>query len=664
MPSSVTFSPPKPKFRQLRVFAFDPSLNLELEAATINQLTLNIPWEDLNPGPVGEYLEVVDVDPPSNMFYSPLDLDNKYLLVQDGLSPSEGTPQFHQQMVYAVASRTIANFERALSRPVLWSPREVDGQNVYVPRLRLYPHALREANAYYSPLKKAILFGYFPAPVDKDSKILPGGIVFTCLSHDIISHEVTHALLDGIHPNFNTPSNADVLALHEAFADIVALFQHFSYPLVLHHQIARTRGNLSSDNLLAELAQQFGQALGNRRALRSAIGQKPDPSALPKTLEPHQRGSILVAAVFDAFLTVYNHRIADLLRIATGGTGILNPGAIHPDLVTRMAEEAARIAQHLLTMCIRALDYAPVVDITFGEYLRALITADYDVSPSDPDGYRIALMESFRRYGIYPDNVRSLSEESLLWRPPSAGGEVISLFFSSPTILQQMQNYETTNRSSVLREQVDEEGRSPDLRQRLYESSSTYANLFQDWLKTDLLAYLKSILGMKDDDLAKFEDSLRLVLWNPTPSIVRFPNGLPFKVNSVRLAYRVSQSQYSQPDLVVEVSQARRGYIDPQTQAKVDLGQIPPPPAEFLFRGGVTFLISLESGKVRYVIGKSVTSERRLEALRRYILEGGQVPSLQATYFGDPFRNGLRENAEPFELFALLHRDEMKGGQE
>jgi Zn-dependent metalloprotease len=81
--------------------------------------------------------------------------------------------------------------------------------------------------------------------------------VFTCLSHDIIAHETTHALLDGVHPFFGEPSNMDVLALHEAFADIVALFQHFSHPQVLRHQIARTRGDLSSTNLLAELAQQF-----------------------------------------------------------------------------------------------------------------------------------------------------------------------------------------------------------------------------------------------------------------------------------------------------------------------------------------------------------------------------------------------------------------------
>ncbi len=298
---------------------------------------------------------------------------------------------------------------------------------------------MREANAYYSPAKKSVLFGYFPASTRDPGGNLPGGMVFTCLSHDIIAHEVTHALLDGMHPYFDEPSNRDVLALHEAFADIIALFQHFSFPEVLRHQIARTSGDLSSENLLGELAQQFGQAIGSRGALRSAIGavdkqtgqwqrSQPDPVLLQKTGEPHARGAILVAAVFDAFLTVYKHRTADLIRIATGGSGILPEGALHPDLVNRLASEAAEISQHILVMCIRALDYCPPVDITFGEYLRGLITADFDMSPIDPYGYRIAMVESFRRHGIYPANVRNLSEESLLWHPPADDGALDRFF--------------------------------------------------------------------------------------------------------------------------------------------------------------------------------------------------------------------------------------------
>src|SRR3954469_2252519 len=267
--------PPKrrPPFRNLRVYAFDPSLSWRLDTSVINQMTLRVPWEDVSVGPVGEYLEVVDVDPASDCCYAPVDLDDRYLLAESGLDPDEGDPQFHQQMVYAVAMTTIRNFERALGRRVLWSPAG-EGQGwEFVPRLRIYPHAMREQNAYYSPQKKALLFGYFPASADNPGHNLPGGTVFTCLSHDIIAHETTHALLDGLHRRYIEPSNPDSLALHEGFADIVALFQHFSFPAALRDQIRRTRGDLAGQNLLGQLAQQFGEAIGNYGALRDALGE-------------------------------------------------------------------------------------------------------------------------------------------------------------------------------------------------------------------------------------------------------------------------------------------------------------------------------------------------------------------------------------------------------
>ena len=87
--------------------------------------------------------------------------------------------------------------------------------SVYVPQLRIYPHALREANAYYSPEKVALLFGYFNANDDNTGEQLPGGMVFTCLSQDIVAHETTHALLDGMHRKFVNATNPDVLAFHE-----------------------------------------------------------------------------------------------------------------------------------------------------------------------------------------------------------------------------------------------------------------------------------------------------------------------------------------------------------------------------------------------------------------------------------------------------------------
>src|SRR2546423_3270656 len=148
--------PPTPTSRLLRAFAYDPKLATELENFDVSEVTIPVQWEKLEPGPVGEYLEVIDWDPASDCAYPPVNLDDPRLAFQDGLAPSEGNPQFHQQMVYAVAMTTIQHFEKALGRRALWSPRKkkrkkAGAPDEYVPRLRIYPHAMREANAYYSP---------------------------------------------------------------------------------------------------------------------------------------------------------------------------------------------------------------------------------------------------------------------------------------------------------------------------------------------------------------------------------------------------------------------------------------------------------------------------------------------------------------------------------
>ena len=77
--------PTSPQYRRLRVYAFDPSLETRVETAVLNRLTLKVPWEQLRPGPVGEYVEVVDFDPASGCFYEPVDLEQPNLLAMDGL---------------------------------------------------------------------------------------------------------------------------------------------------------------------------------------------------------------------------------------------------------------------------------------------------------------------------------------------------------------------------------------------------------------------------------------------------------------------------------------------------------------------------------------------------------------------------------------------------
>lgn len=390
---------PEPR-RRLKIYASDP-----MPPGT--RITIDIPDEELQPGPVGERFQVIDYDGVHECYYEPVDLESRVLLLSGGLEPTEADPRFHQQMVYGVAMRTLENFEIALGRRLSFSGGR---------RLRLVPHAFYGANAFFSPRENAIFFGYFRAGDGDVGRNLPGQNVFTCLSHDIIAHELSHAILHRLRRRFIEPTNPDVLAFHEAFSDIVALFQHFSYEDMLRQRINEKRAAIRESALLVGLAQQFGYATKKGRPLRSAIGN-PDRKLYGSVYEPHARGAVLVAAVFDAYFATYRHRIADLIRIATGGRRELPDVALHPDLVNRIAHEAARTAQSFLTMCIRAFDYLPPVDPTFGDYLRAMITADFHTAREDPEGRRLAIVEAFRQRGIFPEGVRSLAEDSLLWEP-------------------------------------------------------------------------------------------------------------------------------------------------------------------------------------------------------------------------------------------------------
>jgi len=687
---------PRPNTRRLRIFSFDPALAARYDLAGMSGITIEIPWEDdLKPGPIGEYVEVVDIDPGSNAAYAPVDLNSPSLLAADGLQPSESDPRFHQQMCYAVAMKTVEHFERALGRKALWSShRRQDSAGYYdnyVPRLRIYPHALRQQNAFYSPQKKALLLGYF-ATTAKDGRNTPGTTVFSCLSHDIIAHETTHALLDGVHPRFNEPVNEDVLAFHEAFADIVALFQHFSYPGVLRDQIARTRGDLARQSVLGQLAQQFALASGRGDALRSYLGKKnekgeweaikPDPTVLEQTPEPHDRGAILVAAVFGAFAKVYQARTRDLFRLATEGTGVLREGDIHPDLVNRLADEAQRAADRALQMCIRAIDYCPPVGITFGAYLRAIVTADHDMNPVDHQNWRLAFIESFREWGISPRGARSMAEDSLLWpteqdviseqvkyeqtqvkydqkqasyRPGSFGGDAYSA-------VQRSRNAMTKLFSQQAPPPADDRYSRKAARSAPAASPTKLPNVltparlsmprFETWLDADKQAAMFHAWLM-DEDLAWLSLALGLVVdVAGLPTTISARNGRAnIEVHSVRTAIKQGPLGWPEQHMVVVLTQWRAGFFDKdKQQAKDQLpGAFNDPERDFKYRAGCTLLIDPEEMQIRRVIRTpgTVADQDELSRMRDYLLGGLTPPDAFA-----PVTDRFAANAEPF---AFLH---------
>lgn len=596
--------PPPPTERRLQVFAFDPSLSGQLRTIDYNRITLAVPWESLKAGPMGEYLEVVDVDPASRSVYAPVDLDDPHLLGSNGLAPNEGDPQFHQQMVYAVAMRTIRQFERALGRPAFWATAPYWDKTLkrlqpepFQRRLRIFPHALRKPNAYYSPTRRALLFGYFPAPLGPGEKT--AAMVFTCLSYDVIAHETTHALLDGMYRNYMLPTNPDVRAFHEAFADLVALLQYFTHPEILLNTIHETRGDLEADSLLGKLARQFGRARGHPNALRDAIGvvdkdgvwrrRVPDPRLLQSAEyaeKPHLRGTVLVAAVFDAFLSIYKRRTRPLIRLATGGSGVLPPGAISADLATALSYEAAKSADHTLSICIRALDYLPPIDVTFGEYLRALITADRDLVPNDSMGYRVAFAEAFRSWGIHPEGVSSFAPDSLSWEAPE--GEARDILFPIDEI-------DKLNRTlSAWRMNGD--------RKSLHVTTVSAKAAFNLYLRRLDCKMLRDAIGID--------------------------NERPFEVHTLRPASSIGPNDEVNGLVVVTLTQKRDG------SASAEDGN----------RSGSTIIFNLADRRIRYVVRKRGESRQEMRA--------GALQPLSLEHSRDDAYGLLQISGEPF---ASLH---------
>jgi hypothetical protein len=298
-------------------------------------------------------------------------------------------------------------------------------------------------------------------------------------------------------------------------------------------------------------------------------------------MRPHERGALLVAAVFDAFLTIYKARVADLLRIATGGTGVLPVGQIHPDLVDRLADEAARAARRVLEMCVRALDYCPPVDITFGDYLRALVTADFESDPVDDSNRRVAFVEAFRRHGIVPEGIRAMSVDGLRWQSATDAPD------------------------------VDE---------------NVVLDVVRDWRKHtgawSLTCDRYELFRLTEQLRARLHRSIVPRLRSGEVKLRGIDPKLPVEVHSFR------------PATVTDVTgELRFLWVVELTQLLIE--------GDTRYRGGCTLLLDGQTGKVRYSIRKPLSATRK-ERQQAFLMGDGD-PSLAGTYFAGGVTTEARE---------------------
>jgi len=387
-------STPDESFRPITIVVQDPGFR-DPQTKQIVTAKVDIPAERLGLGPWGYRVHVIDYDASASVYHPPYDYGRDSTPKDPYDEKSRGLSErrilkdfkFHQQNVYAIAMRTLSRFEMALGRRIDWA---FEGH-----QLKIAPHAFAGANAFYSRDDNGLMFGYFQGRENT---------IYACLSHDVIAHETTHAVLDGLRRRYLDASSDDQAAFHEGFSDIVALLSVYSIPEVISTimrpltsdgQISRAqlREKALIDTALFKLAKEMGSELSGVRgeALRHSAKLSVSDSwkASSEYKEPHKRGEVLVAAMMRSFVRAWRFKLE---------TGLRRHESID---VERVIEAAAATADYLLTMAIRALDYAPPVHITFDDYLAALLTADKAVRPNDaPDEYRRIITETFGRFGI------------------------------------------------------------------------------------------------------------------------------------------------------------------------------------------------------------------------------------------------------------------------
>lgn len=121
-----------------------------------------------------------------------------------------------------------------------------------VRRLPVHPRAGQMLNAYYD--RRGLKFFY---EINPDT----GKFFYTADSQDVVSHELGHALLDAMRPDFWSTQAVEIWAFHEAFGDCNAILSIMLHDEMLERAINETGGDLMKSNVISRLAEQMGQVI-------------------------------------------------------------------------------------------------------------------------------------------------------------------------------------------------------------------------------------------------------------------------------------------------------------------------------------------------------------------------------------------------------------------
>jgi len=300
---------------------------------------------------------------------------------------------FQQVSAFATVLRTMYLYEEpdALGRRLTWA--------FGAPQLLLVPRAGEDPNAFYERESHSLQLFYITRP-DKPT-------VYACLSRDIIAHETAHAILDGIAPDLYNSLTPQSLALHEAIADLTALLMSFRSGALRKAVLKETKGSIADSSAFSMVAPEFGQARDpGMRYLRSLLNQKTlnredktlDEHGIPNRVnrfEPHSLSEALSGALYTVMVKIHGSLATDY---SASGKALFVRG------------------ERFKRMILRALDYLPPGEVSFGDYGRAILAADQAAHPKDGQE-RQWICEEFVRRALVENEAALAVETNVRYKP-------------------------------------------------------------------------------------------------------------------------------------------------------------------------------------------------------------------------------------------------------
>jgi hypothetical protein len=291
---------------------------------------------------------------------------------------------FVQQSVFATVYHTLHFCEELLGHPVDWA----FGRR----QLLVVPRAGEMKNAFYERETGSLQFFEYKTLSRSEGEASPDRRIMTALSHDIVVHETTHAILDGLAPDLYDAISPESLALHESVSDLVAIFLTLLDDVIVWSILNISSTALDTFEVLGRVAEEFGHdvRLGeNVDFLRTAENRFGLPNA-PRDdgvepvnyYSPHELSQVLTGAVFQTFRR-------------------------HADSLSGDAEKKIRrAARETCRLIIPALDLLPPGDADFADYGRCIV-AQANISGRSAKLARW-LCEELQSRGVdvpYTDNV-------------------------------------------------------------------------------------------------------------------------------------------------------------------------------------------------------------------------------------------------------------------